>query len=410
MRKTTGLLVALGTLWINRAGTAEADTICGYNQPFVDASNGYLITSRSHDTVAKSVINTLGEYYTHTMLSHGFGWFTHSTMRVPDTFDWDPPHLSSIRLRDGQPGVSQISADATYLSLYGNDNGGVDAIVKRSGGNDGAAVADYFWNSMPYRWDPGGFWRLQWWRTYYNYTPGHWEPTSDDFYTCPDGCPIWVEASESYGQQLEDIPYSLVQYANINVNNGKVCSTLMAYGVKNALGRTIAPKQYSHAATANALNALYSKVFGDCKNKGQVAGIIIAFVTGPIGWFIYDDTTDRICGEIGNQVANCFVDPSNCHNYASVVWTRARDAASTAAYTISPDRISTYRSGGTSCPDYCYCSYGDPDDPYCTDYVCVPGSTCYTTPNNSAPWADHATSPLTFSGGGNTYSCWASNG
>jgi hypothetical protein len=384
---------------------ARADVYCGSSPPNHDAPAGYLILSRAHESVISGVINALGEYRTHTMLSHG-GWFTQATMQTPSSSS-SAPHMDPNQLRFGGPGASQLSPAGAYEDLYDPSNGGADFVSKQIGGTEGQTVASWFWSTMGYRWVPPhcgsmpGPGTCTWipgppCTTRVCTSTGYYQ--ASPYYDCTgtlrtdNTCQgtrvgyipntISTMVGGNYYRLQEngtDLPYSLHQFADISQVNagtilassdGVVCSTLQSYGVKKALGRTLVAPVYSHAQAAAAMTQFQSGVFNACKNSdfGLLGSIIDFFAFGTI--------SDSKCNEAGNQAVNCLLTPGSCGSSSSG-WTSARDNATVMARSISPDDISGWRPGE---------DYND------------------TTSNG--PWAPANYDPLTFSGPGSVYSCW----
>jgi hypothetical protein len=71
-----------------------------------------------------AVLDSVGEYRTHSMLSHGpGGQVTHETMHSPGINGWPTYCSTPLRvneLRDGYPGASRIGQGALYRFLYGS--------------------------------------------------------------------------------------------------------------------------------------------------------------------------------------------------------------------------------------------------------------------------------------------------
>src|SRR5690242_882756 len=67
---------------------ARAETACGSVGGGWNAPNGAVVLTTGPGII-KSVVNGVGEYYSHSMISHGVGsWVTHETMRQPDKRGW----------------------------------------------------------------------------------------------------------------------------------------------------------------------------------------------------------------------------------------------------------------------------------------------------------------------------------
>jgi hypothetical protein len=387
------LVVVAVSCFIHSPARVRAETYCGATNPSHDAPSGYIIFSRAQKSVIKPVINSLGEFRTHTMLSHG-EWITHATMKTP-TSSSSTPHLDPTQLRFGDPGASQMSSQAAYTSLYGPDNGGVEFIAKQSGGAEGGQVASWFWNSMPYRWvgHHCGATVVPCYTSYYDCNgfltnAGCANPIS--LPVVGDVQPVVAMGGGGYyrlqathyppgqGPVTVDIPYSLHQYADIQSVNlgsfggadGAVCSTLQAFGVHRALGRTVEAPTYAHSLTAASMNQLHGGVFSACKASDK--GLLGSFVD----FVLFGSISDSKCNEAGNQVVNCLINVGNCASSGSQ-WTAARDNNAVMARSISPDHIGGWR----------------------------PFQQWWDWAKN-APWSTTNSEPISFSGGGTVYSCW----
>jgi len=401
---THALLVGMAVM-VSRP-SARADVFCGTSPPSHDVPNGYLVTSRANKSVIMGVINALGEYRTHTMLSHG-AYFTHAVMQTPASSS-SAPHMNSSQLRYGGPGASQISPAGAYVSLYNPSNGGISYIGKQSGGSEGVTVANWFWSTMGFRWvaprcvttigpgpctyvpGPPCTTRVCTDTSYYRAAPYYdCSGTLRTNNTCVGTRGGWVPGNiqtmsgGNYYRLQEngaDIPYSLHQFADIGTTNagqilasadGAVCSTLQAYGVNKALGRTLPAPLYSHAQTAAAMSQFKSGVFNACKSSDfGILGSIIDF-------FAFGSISDSKCDEAGNQAVNCMIDPSTCGSSGGG-WTSARDNAGVRARSLSPDSMAGFRPGQT-----------------------------WWDPITSGPWAPNdPIDSVNFSGPGAEYSCW----
>ncbi|HEX5061647.1 MAG TPA: hypothetical protein VFV99_19910 [Kofleriaceae bacterium] len=382
----------LGVCWLGQApAPARADVYCGASNPNHDAPAGYLVLSRSQDIVAP-VVSALGEYRTHTMLSHG-SWFTHAAMRTPSS-GRNAPHLNSDQLRWGDPGAEQISAASAYTFLYEPGNGGLEFISKQSGTSGGGSgsraeelgISSYFWEDWPWRFVPARCEQrfMPSFSTYYDCTGT--KRTAP--YTYGGSSSVSVMTGGGYYRLRDDggdIPYSLHQYVDIGslvtrgdrrchftnygylvcTDEGVVCSTLMAWGVKKALGRQIAVPTYTPQQTLDAASALHHGVMSKCLNH---VGIFESFAS----WLLGSGDEWQICDEMGWQVLNCMLDPNTC--------TLSYQINSTVrASTVSPDSISGWRPGQ---------DWGNP---------------AINGPWTQAGWYED----MSFSGGGTTYTCWA---
>src|SRR5262245_16629796 len=101
------------------AGASDtSDSACGSSPSGWHAPNGSLVLSRGGEGPVTAVLDAVGEYRTHSMMSHGPGGeVTHETMYSPGTNGW-PTYCSTPlkvgELRDGYPGASRVNQGAIY--------------------------------------------------------------------------------------------------------------------------------------------------------------------------------------------------------------------------------------------------------------------------------------------------------
>ena len=105
------------------AGSSDtSDVACGSTAAGWNAPKGALVASRGKGPVT-AVIDAIGEWRTHIMMSHGPGQYvTHSTMFSPGTNGWPTYCSTPIKaneLEHGYPGTSQSNQGAIYQFLYG---------------------------------------------------------------------------------------------------------------------------------------------------------------------------------------------------------------------------------------------------------------------------------------------------
>lgn len=333
-----------------RAGSSPtSDVACGSAPAGWNVPKGGLVLNRAPGPV-RAVLDSMGEYRTHSMISHGpGGQVTHGTMHSPGTTGWPTYCSTPLRideLRDGYPGVSRINQGAIYEFLYGG--GSLEFLAyqmsRTSAGFDtnGAAVADWIVAGMP---------------------------------------AVTVTSLQNGGQTFQRlvgpngalINYVLYQYRDIqNVdtggvgwNNGMVCSTFLAHANYRAGFGQVYPYTYSHAQMVTAGGALYTSVQDECStNLGFWTGLGAAITC----------LKSSICPEAGRQVRNCMA-AGRCDTSSSSVWDAVANDAGTVARSISPDRL-----GGWS---------GHP----------------YTGPGVSV-WAYDISNTVQWNSGGSVYGCW----
>jgi hypothetical protein len=340
MRRLLVGSVAVSTLVLG--GTAHATGECGSTSAGWNAPNGAVVFDRSFGPI-RDVLDAIGEYRTHSMLSHGPGsTVSHATMANPTQEPWpgvcNKP-ISGFDLRYGYPGLEQINQGGIYMSLFGKGPGPEWTGWQQGDPAQAALIGDSIWYNHAY--------------------------TSD------------VSRIDS-GQYLDRpvrngarVNYSLFQYRTLESanlipgnasNNGMVCSTFMAYAHNYAGRGVVTPHTYSHAQIANASNSLYTGIYNECKSS--------------LGWFTDAALTMacpgyNVCGNAGNQVANC-MSANMCDSSDGRYWKSVRDDPNATATSISPDRI-----GGWG-----------------------------VHPIHNTTWGPDYTHQLQWNSGGNVYGCW----
>ncbi|MCE9669573.1 hypothetical protein LY474_17400 [Myxococcus stipitatus] len=318
---------------------------CGYTSAGWNAPNGAVVFSRSDDGPIRNVIDAIGEFRTHSMLSHGvLGGVTHATMRDPDQNSWPTvcgTPLKVDQLRNGYPGLEQINQGGIYHFLYDVDGHGPEWTAWQLGDAAGAAqVADNIWFNHEYVTDASR-----------------------------------VDSSQPIDRLLWNgarVSYSLFQYRDLEsvhtipgsaANNGMVCSTFLAYAHNYAGRGVVTAHTYPHELIANASNTLHTGVHAQCKSSlGWFENVALSVIC-PIFW--------NVCTNAGNQVANC-MSANRCDTSTSTIWRAVRDDPNATATSISPDRI-----GGWS-----------------------------VHPVTSTLWANDYSHQLQWNSGGNVYGCW----
>ncbi|WP_342379560.1 hypothetical protein NVS55_08775 [Myxococcus stipitatus] len=343
MRRVLTGCLAVSAVAVALPATASE---CGYTSAGWNAPNGAVVFSRSEDGPIRDVIDAIGEFRTHSMLSHGpTGGVTHATMTDPSQNDWPKvcgTPLNAGQLQYGYPGLEQINQGGAYHYYYDdNGQGGPEWTAWQLGDAAGAAsIADNLWFNHAYVSDVS---------------------RADN--TQLIDRPLW---------NGERVPYSLYQYKDLETahhipggaaNNGMVCSTFLAYAHVYAGKGVVTEYTYPHEVIANASNAVHWGVHGQCKaSLGWFENAALSIIC-PIFW--------NVCTNAGNQVANCMA-ANRCDTSSSVIWKRVRDDPNTTATSISPDRI-----GGWS-----------------------------VHPVNTTLWAGDYSHQLQWNSGGNVYGCW----
>lgn len=347
------LFAAVGVLRasVSHAGASDTNSAaCGSTKASWNAPNGALVISRSSGVIG-SVLTAVGEYYTHSMISHGPGnVVTHSTMYMPGTTGW-PTYCSTPlkpdELRNGYPGASQINQGAIYDFLY-LDGEEVDSVIYQQSATAGeydargAEVTAFLWAEIPYtvvgsRQDSSQtFYRLRHHQTqnFFNYVLYQYR-NEEDLYL---GAPAW--------------------------NSGSVCSTFLAYAHHMAGNGDVLPKTYTHPQIVAAGNALYDSVDERCNSD--------------TGWLLDVASTvsclEGICDDAARQTRNCMAS-GVCDSDDAKYWSRIVNDPTSVAVSTSPDRL-----GGWS---------GNP-----------------TSGDGVSIWASDVGADVQWNSGGDLYGCW----
>jgi len=311
------LLLAASTANAGASGTS--DVACGWSSSGWNAPNGALVTNRAPGPV-RAVLDAVGEYRTHSMVSHGpGGWVSHETMYSPGQTGW-PTYCSTpanpTELRDGYPGASQTDQGGIYTFIYhGGNNEYLRHQTSRSNGVDdtrGAAAANWLWSSAPY----------------------------STVYSKQDGS-RWIYRLKSDSGAF--LNYVLYQYRDLGGvatgtpgwNNGMVCSTMIAYAQNKSGGGTVSSGTYNHTQLVTAGNALYNAVYDSCDAGLGFWASLGASVT----------CLEGICDDAARQVRNCMV-AGRCDTDSSSVWSDIANNSATVARSISPDRLAGINGEG----------------------------------------------------------------
>ncbi|WP_225413879.1 hypothetical protein [Stigmatella hybrida] len=342
--------VALTAAPSARAGASDtSDGACGSTSAGWNAPNGALVLTRGSGGPITSVLSGVGEYRTHSLLSHGPGGdVTHETMYTPGTNGW-PTYCSTPmkvnELASGYPGAARVNQGAIYQYLYGG--GGLEYIAyqrsRSSAGYDtkGETITNWILNSMP----------------------------TEATQSKKDGGQSILRIKGDNGYPLN---YTLYQYRDLEGvntgtagwNNGMVCSTMIAYAQFRAGFGAVSAYTYDHATLVSAGNALYNAVETEC-NTG------LGFWTD-----IGSKATcfEGICDDAARQVRNCMA-AGNCGTDDGNVWSSIANNPNTVSRSISPDRL-----GGWS------------GHPY--------------SGTGASVWSYDTSNTVQWNSGGNVYGCW----
>jgi hypothetical protein len=338
--KAVSVSLILGAASLTLPSAAYAGG-CGYAPGTWNAPNGAVVFNKGPGPV-DAVLNAVGEFRSHSMLSHGpGGGVSHATMKLPAENSWPLVcglPLNADQLRNGYPGLEQINQSGIYTFLQGSTWMGYQRW--------NAAGAEAIANNL-------------WWNH-----------------------PLFFDASIENPSQGIDRParngarvnYSLFQFRDLEqthnipssaTNNGMVCSTFLAYAHNYAGQGRLTPHTYAHGSLTAAADALYNSVNNDCRNaNGFWGGALLTFVCP-----FYD-----VCSNAANQVANCMA-TNSCDRSEAHIWQGVRNDPVSVARSISPDRL-----GGWGVH--------------------------WGTRDASNVWAPDYTHPVQWSSGGNVYGCW----
>ena len=145
------------------AATAREETrveVCGGTTYHWNAPKGAMVSSRAATRgLLNVVVDAVGEYRTHTMLSHGPDrWVTHATRRQPKTQASCGKPFVPDDLRYGFPGAAQVNQAGIFKYLYANEGWANLAYLKyqrskwygQQYDSNGEQIADHAWYDVPY--------------------------------------------------------------------------------------------------------------------------------------------------------------------------------------------------------------------------------------------------------------------
>jgi hypothetical protein len=272
--------------------------VAGWNAP-----RGALVLNHSTTGPVPAVMSAIGEFRTHSMLSHGPGGsVTHATMTTPDQNGW--PLVCGLplvagQLEQGYPGLETVNQGAIYGALYG-PNGGT---------------------------------------TYLEYLVG---PTANQeaIAAAVEALPIDVDAGGIIHplRNAARAPYSLSQYRDLqdvnqpggsSNNNGVVCSTFLAWAHAQAGQGVVPPFTYPHSKVNAVAYSLHASVYSDCASGLGFWGSVGISLVCPF----FD-----VCDNAANQVTNC-MGTGMCSASDSTLWTAVANDPGAVARSISPDRL-----------------------------------------------------------------------
>jgi hypothetical protein len=307
-RAIIGFVMIFAAAQAHAGSSGTTDAACGYTSATANLPAGAVGLSNG-DGPIRSILESVGEYRTHSLISHGNGWYTHSTMYTPGRPGW-PDYCSTplepSELQNGYPGASQVNEGGLYVFYHqpGGD-GPTSFYYQRSlapNAAAGDAIQSWLWYNAPYAW------------------VGSRQDGGNGFYRVGFG-PV-------NGPNTPYTQYVLYQYRNMEgiaagsgwtYDYGNVCSTYLAYAQNQAGFGTISNSNtYSHLQVVSGINALYSAVEDQCNNSTGFWADVGAGIT----------CLEGICDDAARQTANCFTDGANgsCYTDDSRYYTRVRDA------------------------------------------------------------------------------------
>lgn len=301
------VVVALGGRGPARADTGGGNSVvCGSAPGAWNVPNGASVNSRSQSGVVANVLNQLGEYYSHTMISHGATWMSHASMQTPRANVWNSStdNWNLADILQGGPGAATVNMGGAYTFLYRQPEGPPMTVDYVDGGALGVAAANALL-ALPdcatitdgkchtQIADPQGTRYIIGFRiagATYRHSYGVY--TFVNAYNIPSG----VQTTT---------PYAALQ-----------CATFVAMALNWGTGTTMTSHAYANAVVAPAVQKLYDIIHDFVQAGGGNAG------------------TQAL---LANQMTNCFTSPTKCDDRTATPW-QAFKATGTAS-SISPDRI-----------------------------------------------------------------------
>jgi len=376
---------------------ATSDVACGYSTVKWNAPNGAVVATYSSHGIVTPVIQDIGEYRTHTMISHGtIGWLTHSTMHSPGTNGW-PTYCSTPlkvdELARGYPGIAQVNMGAIYQYEYGGSET-PEFIAYQSGGADGAAIADWLWSDS------------EW------YSVQSLQSSSYYYRIKDNGNTMYYLLYEYMDLKNDALGDSQSYTPTTGTVFGTVCSTSVAWAAAKALGIHMNPKSYSNSSGMlnTAADDLHDGVESSCKDG-------LGFWTG-IGAAI--TCFEGICDDAGRQVRNCMAFGKCDTDAYGDTLSSSELPYSTVARSISPDHLLgyTHSSGcfGSYLCDWRSTSYHNncpsswQNDSWC-DIGCQWGqeSSCAGRESEvgaGGPYVTNNYEQVDWNSSGQVYGCW----
>lgn len=361
------IVIALGSaglsLW---SASAQATSHCGSTSAGWNAPLGAAVFNSSSGPI-QAVIGAIGEYRTHSMLSHGpDGWVTHATSDNPalNTGNLSPfgdgicnAPLDPNFLTASTPGLETISQGAIYQFLYGDPGLNFIAYQQAMTTPDSVGLGnDWLGTGMS-------------WMTSTSVD----DPNQTIFGLAYNGTKIhygWYQYMNLQGA-AQGVP---------GVDTGLVCSTSLSLWQHDALSSTpgytgdILPRYYAPSVAQPAAQALYNATYNQCESQTGMFSSLTSFAETIGSCVLCLDC--NLCDEAADQMTNCFTG-NDCASSDDSEWQSI--VSSTGSSTISPDDVGCWNGNGTGAP-------------------------CFNAGSSVWGWDD--SEDLQWNSGGNDYSCW----
>jgi hypothetical protein len=354
----------LSAAYATNAHAWNVGQTCGSSPANWNAPNGAIVANSSSSPI-KSIMNSLGESRTHTIISHGNGWASHATTAQPSqsaqTCGQIP--INPVELAQGYTGFSAVNVGAMSAVLSGSTFIKYQIPYTTSSADLSGAegTANFVWDWSP---RPGN-----------NFT---WQWHSNGYYIL----------GQTEGTWFRRYHYEFNQYMNsagrldgdIGNGAGSVCTTAIGYSYANwrfydnpSFHRGNIPKHsYSKQQTVNAGNALFSAIWTMCYQG--------------LGWFgqtfdwVASCNAATTCERAAWQTLNCFFSGRNVSGSCNGVYGSSWNAyvadnspqGNQGAASLSPDGLLGW-SG---------------------------------LPTNDNLWAPYVDNNVQWNGEGNVYGCW----
>ncbi|MBI5482691.1 MAG: hypothetical protein HY906_27805 [Deltaproteobacteria bacterium] len=393
------------------AAAAQADSgsfansqsvACGTRTSYYwNAPAGSTVYTRSNGPIA-AVIDAVGEYRTHTLLSHGTAWTSHSTTAMGQARYKCDEVVDQYDLANGYPGAARVSMKGIREALYGD---GAPTFISYQAGTPtayttaGANISNFFYNAMA---DPATLnscvstvavasaKNAAYTNQIYRYK---WPVDEQAQHPGASGGYMWYRINE------------YVNGVDGNKNLAGSCSQFVAYSQKKALGvgYEMTTPTYDQASVDYGKRQLWTRIKTECETKlatywwGKIAVGLSSLVCSVACFPV--DIGDNMCERLATQTVYCFtsdVGGDNCANgchYAS----DAQNKPVGSAKSISPDRIAGYgrQCTGTGCSGYTTVANG-----------AKVATGCGSPNSGHSIWGCQAYATPTWTSAGSLYACW----